>query len=382
MLLCSNIIKSVLRKKEFAAALILSFSMLYCTNPVSGDEKLAVYTAEEIQKKIANAQSRLKSYAVTYVNDEYDSSFPSGTYLRRKIAAKAPCQFLHVSLHGHAELDWTDDPYQQNTYVTDTEVYNFNPVNQAFFYFKISPEDPLPGSLKWEFFCLATGLWPLERPAPRRNQKPWMLKEIATSEHYAVVRRNQELINGRWCHVLEWPDEDTLWLDVERSCALLARETWDPQHLNTREYFELSEHHRFPGEIWLPMKIRRIRTQVDQSSQKSTATILSDSHIRVVHAQVNDVPDNMFLYQPGPGALRLSTSGGRAIQVLSGGYEHLDQIVQWSRRCGYALPHKTSFWRDISLVCAAFLIVFTFESYRIKQIQQHSFERKQDTTNQ
>ena len=86
-----------------------------------------------------------------------------------------------------------------------------------------------------------------------------MLNEVVASNEYSVVRPLQEEIDKRFCHVLERPAYDRLWIDVERGCALLARETHAQLNGALVQRIELSGHKEVSPGIWFPTKLRNIQ---------------------------------------------------------------------------------------------------------------------------
>jgi hypothetical protein len=291
----------------------------------------AAWLSAAVRAEVLRAQQKVHSIYVVYRSDMSSRGppYPPGSYLHRVVAAKAPCLLLHISTHGHARLDWSDDPLQQRCYVTADHWYVENRVNRTYFEGALRPGDPLPGSMPDEFFFLATGLWPLDgRPAPRREGKePFMLCEVAASAAY-VVRPTQERVGERWCHVLERPGVDCLWLDAERGFTLLARECHQVPGGAARQRFELSGQHEVAPGIWLPAAIRNIHYEAEPDSPGGTERKVKDALLQVLEARVNDVEDDLFVFCPPPGALRLDTAG--PAQTEPGGHDHLDALAHWA----------------------------------------------------
>src|SRR5665213_4288683 len=149
--------------------------------------------------------------------------------------------------------------FQRRAYISGNRVVSEFPVNRVFSEGTFTPSEGLPGTLPREFFFLATGIWPLNAIKPPRHRgRPYVLREIAECDTHSVVRPNLEDVDGRWCHVLEDPDVDSLWLDVERECALVARETRDPENRALVQRIELRRHVEVSPQIWMPTSIRNI----------------------------------------------------------------------------------------------------------------------------
>jgi hypothetical protein len=68
--------------------------------------------------------------------------------------------------------------------------------------------------------------------------------------------------------VLEYPGYDRLWIDTERGCALLARETHSSRNGALVQRIELSGHREVAPGIWLPSSIRNIQYDYNAVSEE------------------------------------------------------------------------------------------------------------------
>jgi hypothetical protein len=329
------------------------------SSAASRDAPPATFSAAEIRAGIAESMARIRSFRVVYESHDYDTEkYPSGTYLHRIVAAKTPYSLYHVSGHGYTGFDWQDDFYQQRAYVTKDSLFNEFPVNRHYFKQKLKPGDPLPGSLPKEFYFLATGIWPLNaRKPPRPDNRPYMLTEVAISDKFSIVHPTQQLVNGVWCHVLEWPGYDTLWLDVNRGCALLARETHSRENGALVQRIELSNHLEVASGIWLPTKLRNIQYDWACPIESARKRVVVDAMHTVLEMSVNSVSDELFQFKPQPGLL-LDDGNGLPKQAEPDGLDHLDAIVSWVRRNSIvATADNNSIARRVFWLCAPSLIV-------------------------
>jgi hypothetical protein len=325
---------------------------------IAGETTPAMLTAPQLRAKILQAQERIESIYVAYraTAEDRQALYPLGAHVYRQVAAKAPCYYFHLNTHFHNELAWKDDPLQQCCYVTADRYHIENRVNRTFSEGNLQPTDRVPGSLEGELFFLASGLWPLNaRPAPRRDGQPCMLRDIAQSADY-VVAPDQESVRGRWCHVLESPERDRLWLDVQRGCVLLKRETRSTVKGPLATRFELGGYREVKPGIWLPTWIRNTQFDFHARTPAGRHRKVIDVLIEIVEARVNDVRQEMFAYQPPPGSLRLSASSPPQ-QVVSGGLDHLDDLVLWCRRFAPARQVRHSLWKYGSGLTPLILIV-------------------------
>jgi hypothetical protein len=340
------------------------FTMVATTAAISDTEPpKAIYSAKQLRAGLLATAAKIKSLSVVYQSDDYSSGeFPMGTYLHREVIARAPCSLRHVSAHGHAALDWRNDPFQQSAYVIDHHVFNEFPVNRAYFESQVEPADGLPGTLQDEFFFLATGIWPLDRrAAPRPLGGPYMLRDVAEGEEFSAVRPRQEMVDGRWCHVLEWPGKDRLWLDTERGFILLRRDTTYGTRNALGQRLELGGHSEAAPGIWLPRRIQNMQFDYEAPTEEGRQRKIINAQHDVLRADVNPVDDSAFVFQPRPGSL-LYKEGRRPMQAQAGGMDHLGYLVRWlqvhapaswPRRAHSAIPFGSIAFLPTLVVIAA-----------------------------
>jgi hypothetical protein len=318
----------------------------------------AVYTAGQLRAALALGQERIRSLRVVYRSYDYDpAKYPKGTYLHREVEARAPYDFCHVSAHGHDHLDWQDDPLQQHAYVTKGHAINEYSINRVFGENDVRPEEGLPGSLPQEFFFAATGIWPHTgwRP-PRPEGRAYVLSEVATEREYQVVRPVQELVDGRWCHVLERPGLDRLWLDVERGCTLLARESSLKLGGTLVQRIELGGHRQVAAGVWLPGWMRNIQFDYNAPTEEGRRRAYRDTRHVVIEAWANR-ETNLPTFHRRPGELRFGAEG-TPTQVVPGGQDHLDDLAQWIvRHATIARSDGHSPWTYLAAAPALVLIL-------------------------
>lgn len=306
------------------------------------DPPAATVDAAGLRDALLAAQGRISSISIVYMSDDYDpytiselgkEASPEGMFLRRSVALKAPASILHMTAHGHKSLPWEDDPFQQRARIRDGHLYNEFPLNRSYYEAQVDLKaHGLPGSLPREFLFLATGIWPLSGVKPiRPDIEPYVLVEVAKSEAYCDVRPRQELIEGRWCHVLERPGRDRLWLDVERGCALMARETHASTTGRLAQRMELGGHREVSPGIWFPMWMTNIQYDHDASDPEKQRRIWKHARHDVLEVRINDVEDSAFAWEPPPGALRIMDNAP-AVQTKPGGLDHIEQMAQWIRK--------------------------------------------------
>jgi hypothetical protein len=310
--------------------------LLFQATTAAAEPPAATMTAPELRAALRKAQDAIQSLFVVYTSDDYDESrYAKGHYLHRTIAAKAPDSLLHMTAHGDAVLPWIDDPYQQRARVRNGHLFNEYPFNRSYFEQDVDlKKDGLPGTLPQEFLFIATGVWPptgVKPPRPVSPADPYVLKEVASSESYTQVRPRLESVAGRWCHVLERPGKDRLWIDVERGCALMARETHAATTGRLAQRIELGGHREVRPGIWFPMEMTNIRYDHDASGEEKQGRVWKNAKHEVLEVHINDVDDAVFQWEPPPGALCLPDDT-LPFQSKPGGIEHIAAMASWVRR--------------------------------------------------
>jgi hypothetical protein len=295
----------------------------------------AVLSADQLKAKILECQSKIHSFYIAYQSERGaypEPRFPPGTYLRCVLAAKSPDRMYYVTAHGRDGVDWTEDPEHRFWYFTGEVWVGDSPVNRTYTTGKLSPRDELPGGLAEDFFFYAVGLWLFDQhQAPRLEGRPIVLREVAASPKYSTVRPQQELVDGRWCHVLENEGVERLWIDTEHGCALLARETFygTPPVLTQR--LESMGHREVAPGVWLPSRMRNIQYNWRARTEAARKVKMVDAVHLVLEARANDVDDALFEFRPKPGALDASRATA-PVQTQSGGLDHIDNVAAWIQR--------------------------------------------------
>jgi hypothetical protein len=249
-------------------------------------------------------------------------------------------------------LDWRDDPYQQRLTVTADRLVAERPLDRIFNEQRLRPDDPLPGTAPQELLLFAPAWWPLtQRPSATLVDKlPAALSAVARSAKYQA-RPQPEHVGGRWCHVLECPGRDQLWLDVERGCAVVARQISypDQDRVHRVEFSNFRE--VLPG-IWAPFTSRNIHYK--RAPDGALGKVVLDATLTVLRVRLNEqVEDARFEFKPRPGSVG-KIGDGPLRQAVPGGEEYLDEMVEWIRRYRPQTEAPTSRsgwvnWTDIAL---------------------------------
>jgi hypothetical protein len=297
---------------------------------IGAEAPAATQSAAQLRAGLLQRNRSIRSFYIEYRGNDYPvaGGFPPGSYLHRIVAAKAPYYYFHHNSHGHDRLDWSDDPLQQNTYVTGSAFFTETSIYRQYFTGELKPNDPLPGSMPAELFLAASGLWPLDdRPAPRLQGEPSMLCEVSASAAYSRVRPNQELCDGRWCHVLERPGYASLWIDSERGFALVAREDYNRANGALTERIESLGHREIRPGIWMPTRLHKVQYDHGAGTMSDRLRKTTDVSVEIQVVRVNDVETALFEYVPLPGAYQVAPEPQG--QSVPGGQDLIADLARW-----------------------------------------------------
>lgn len=320
---------------------------------IPADTQPALLSTPALKQLLAEAQTRLWAWEIEYESAREDRpGIPAQSYSHRVVAAKAPDCFFHWNAHGTARLDWRKDPYQQRLTVTADRMFAEYPLHRIFNEQMLRPDDPLPGTAPRELLLVAPGWWPLAQRPSRTlvDNLPAALSAVARSSKYQT-RSQLEQVGSRWCHLLECPGRDRLWLDVERGCALVARQIsyTNPPLVHRVEFSNFQE--VLPG-LWAPFTLRNIH--YERAPDGSLGKIVLDGTLNVLRVRLNEqVDDARFRFKPLSGSVgKIGDQPMR--QVVPGGEEYLDEVVEWIRRYSPQAPSPTNHtiwanWSDIVL---------------------------------
>lgn len=332
---------------------------------IAVETRPAVLNSEQIRQRLSELHSSIRTWYVEYESlPSNDPLKPPGTYIHRIVAARVPDQYCGLGAKGRATYSWSDDAFHQRFTLNASSAVNEFPLDRVYWFIPLKPEDPLPGTAPQEFLFAVLGWWPFDkRPPPTHHGTPVILRDIACSPKY-VVKPEQELVAGHWCHVLEYAGHDRLWLDCERNCALLARETLDSKTGDVLQRIDMKGHREVKPGIWVPMEFRNI--MFDLSGQKGNRRKVADAVFKVLAIQVNDrLPDTLFRFEARPGSIEILDDGSFK-QTVPGGSGYMDEMVGWVQRLGLGPAVRTGGSATsveavieyiVSIVCAVAIFV-------------------------
>lgn len=318
-----------------AARLALPILLICATSEgrAQEDVRTVTHSAAEVRALLGETAGRIQSVALTMrIEAMPGPDVPQGAYVQRVLKAKAPDSLFVAAGHGHDRLDWRDDPFFMEHYVSGEKWYEVLPWSRVLVMGEMKwPADPLPPRLGDEIVFLATGWWPLNgRAAPTVAGRPYVLRDVAESDLFSRVRPQQERVADRWCHVLECPGADALWVDLERGGCLLARELRTPDGRDLVARYDLADHRELAPGIWFPMRIRNQQFDFSATSAAARRRRVVDAELCMLAARVNEeIPNTLFHYHVPAGALQKASSLEPLKQIRPGGLDHIDHVANW-----------------------------------------------------
>ena len=292
------------------------------------DVRKATLSTEQIRQGLIRSNNHIRAWYIEYESEPSSD----GSYLHRRIAAKYPDLFFHWSAHASADCSWQDDPLQQRLILKGSTGINEFPFSRSYVSYSWDESNVLPGTAPEELIFMAPGWWCFEKRRAGQvvEGMPDVICDVASSSAY-IVRPYQESIQGRYCHVLEWPGRDRLWIDCNRDFILLAREIIDPNSPGIVHRIELSGHRQINPGIWAPAEIRN--TFLSTASALGAPPLI-EGIFKVLDVKFNDdVPDELFEFKPRAGSIRVSVSDdGQFEQTVPGGTDYMDDLVSWIQR--------------------------------------------------
>lgn len=257
----------------------------------------------------------------------YETVSPNGPSVpvHRILATAAPGKMYHLGAH-MPTYPWELDPYAQETIIFDQTGIHRRPFNRSFAQYELrNPHLINPAMIK-EFFWHVVPMSPLttrEMPTLAQGMRP-ILYDALRSDDYRLVSTNAQL-NGETCFVLANAPIDRLWLSIDKPLCLIRREIRNQdskllERITTKVTMKLDE------DLWLPRKLTRELYTWPGATSENPRII----NVTVVQASLNSaVPDSIFDQPRLPGELQYDKEGGYR-QVVSGGWDLLDTIVEFS----------------------------------------------------
>jgi hypothetical protein len=298
-----------------------------------GPSPRAVYSLDQIRKGISESRDRLRSIEVEFEAPERDPS--DGTQapgiLRRVVAARDASRYVY-SVHFNADQPSGLDLETNEIYYDGTSkvLQDFRPAQRYCETFQRNA-DNFSWKVRCEFFLECTGWWPPgDRSQLPARESPFFLFEALADERCRVLPL-QEKVGEAWCHVVERPGVDRLWLDPEIGFAPRRRQ-WYHGHPTIRNIeYTLSDYREAAPKVWIPWRLRRLVVNPTRRASEKPVGIEGEIEAVVVRAEVNQVPESRFRLAILPGTLIWDGDTGTLRQV-PGGLAFLDVVAELAER--------------------------------------------------
>jgi hypothetical protein len=327
--------------RDLAPVAVLSLLLSAGSAPAGPGEGQAEPTLEQIRATFAAARARVHSLSFVADNDGRSLHTPAGVVRRfRTTAAIAPYRRYVEVVHLVPGLDWEDDPEWERSFLTPGHLTVFWVNRRAAL---VSTKEANPGQnpklrpVLYEYFLEGTGWWPPEEAGEGRTDwaaPPAQAVHVVLGRTDLRLRKGLERVGGSRCAVVATPDGlDTLWLDVDRGCALVRRHLTNPKERLHACYTNASFREVVPG-VWLPWELRRVahrgRSPGEVPDDELLVFLRATRHIRKL--RVNDVPEETFHFQPPPGTAFNNEDRNGANYATPGGIDLLDNSVRIGRK--------------------------------------------------
>ncbi|HVA47291.1 MAG TPA: hypothetical protein VNH11_13060 [Pirellulales bacterium] len=153
---------------------------------VCGGETLP--STAEVADLLFRRDSRLRAVAAVYREvDGPDHDAVADGYHRRFVAARAPNWFFRDNAHGHAALDWRQDPLRKSITIQPGQSIIFENLNRVTYDYDLARRD-----VQTELLFNVLSWWPYpDWPSPTSFGVPWSLSAVPgdanTSDQTASV---------------------------------------------------------------------------------------------------------------------------------------------------------------------------------------------------
>ena len=115
---------------------------------------------------------------------------------------------------------------------------------------------------------------------------------LANKAEYRV-RGQLEEIDGAWCHVIERPGHDVIWVDTQHGFQVRRRTISQKSGRPLLEMRTTDLRERAPG-VWLPTHQIGVSFNLDSDPAEYQGRVRTVTTNRLIEARFNDLPDSFF----------------------------------------------------------------------------------------
>jgi len=288
----------------------------------------ALETIDQIRRLMHDRRDHLVSIKVEF-RSWHQQNLGTARHERSVVAAKGGRRY---ALLWHGEFSHPEEDPRAYIQLLDGE--NWNVLNTYFREYDVSRKFAVRSYTDKILFhpvFESLGWWPPDdtNPPARQDGRRFFADDVVDDERCRVVGR--ELIDGRWCHVVEVANSDRLWIDCARGVVICQKRYasgGDHAEITAMEASDLRE--VSPG-FFLPYRMRRI-----QRARNLDVTTVIDSY------SINEVVDSQFQIEVTPGTLIYDRDTDTYRQV-PGGFEVMDRVVRWVKANVQASERSANF---------------------------------------
>jgi hypothetical protein len=248
--------------------------------------------------------------------------------------------------HFGPEMRWEQNPERNQIYYTGDRLDVYFPNHR---YFETSEENAkLIYALKVrvDLFLECLGLWPEGDGEPPENTAALFLHE-ALNESDCRVLPALEAVDGVWCHVVERPGKEKIWIDAGHGWRMRRREFYAGSPPLVSHRYELSDYREVEPGAWLPWKYGRVLYSFPPGGGEPQ--VLSEVKTTVKAMEINRVADDTFRFTPPPGTI-IQNRDNREFTRIPGGLSYLDGVVDDTRTRIPAAAQPADPWKVYGLL--------------------------------
>jgi hypothetical protein len=267
---------------------------------------------DEIRRCVAQAHDRLKSLRVEFRAFKPREG-PSGKHLETIVAAKGQSRYESLV---HVVPGQSVDPGAYINLYDGTSFNTYYPYKRRYEISRLAAAPQYTWKVRGHAFFECLGWWPPgDDSEPLKPQERALFVKDVLADPECRVSPFLDRVDGRWCHVVENPGLEILWIDAQRGTLLKRERYGGGDALRLTATYHLMDYREVASGIWLPYTIRR---KVEAFGRENV--------YQVEKYEVNNVPDELFSFTPGPGTLVYDRDTDEFHQV-PGGEDFLEKMV-------------------------------------------------------
>ena len=288
--------------------------------------RIASLSLAEVAARLACSRGKMIGLQAEYT---FKQTYPTngaaaGRCLRVGIIARGPARKVRT-FHSDFGMPESLDMHVNEVYCTGNELNVFYPNGAYFEISKHNASQPFAWPVRAEFFLVCLGWWPPGDSTTPPGDPGYFLHEALKRPHYGVSRL-QEVMDGAWCHVVEYPGRDRIWLDPAAGFAMRQRMCFSGDPPRLKQIIRARDFHEVEAGVWLPFSLERVAYDPTRCDDSGAPAVELAVQCSLLKAEANKVRDEDFHFSPPAGTLVQDRDTGEMWQI-PGGLELLDRII-------------------------------------------------------